>query len=167
MSPLHEIASAVRARRDEMGLSQEKLARLSGLSRTTVNRLEQGTIEDLSVNRASRLLDVLGINLQVATGRSSVAKPASMSPLQRAAATASVSFARAVTATQLRRVLLGGPVPEDLIPHVRAFLEDAPVSLLAAVVGQLQDEDGAGLASTWRHMRELAQVMETSRDIWR
>lgn len=167
MSALHEMASAVKARRDEMGLSQERLAQLSGLSRTTVNQLEQGSISDLSINRASRLLAVLGINLQLAGARRErPARRASMTPLERAAVSASVSFRDEVTAQQLKAILKGKPSSPRLQPHLRSLLEDAPVSLLAAVARQLEDQDSVPAPMTWKRMRDLARDLRGSRDLW-
>ncbi len=150
-----------------MGLSQQKLAALSGLSRTTVNRLEQGSIADLSIQRTSRLLDVLGIHLQVADGGVRRQRPAAtMTALERAALSAGISFKRRIGAAPLRRVLSGEEVRETWIAHVRAFLEDAPVSLLADVAAQLEREDGLARTTTWARMRQLATWMGSTRDIW-
>ena len=43
-----------------MGLSQERLAELAGLSRATINALEAGRLDNLSLTRAERLANTLG-----------------------------------------------------------------------------------------------------------
>jgi len=70
MSTIQELGSTVRTRRSDMGLTQTTLAKLSGLSRATVNQVENGTINDLSLTRASKLLGVLGLFITVAPPRS-------------------------------------------------------------------------------------------------
>ena len=45
------IGKAVRNRRKDLGLSQQQLAHLSGLSRQTLVGLENGTLHDLGINR--------------------------------------------------------------------------------------------------------------------
>ena len=51
---LSDIGHAVRTRRTELGLSQVQLARLSGLSRQTLVGLENGTLNDLGINRVAQ-----------------------------------------------------------------------------------------------------------------
>lgn len=48
-----------------MGLSQERLGELAGLSRATINELETGKLANLSLTRAERLANVLGYGLGV------------------------------------------------------------------------------------------------------
>ena len=50
---LHDLAPLIHARRTALGLSQDRLAKLCGLSRATVNQLENGTLVDLG---AAKLL---------------------------------------------------------------------------------------------------------------
>ena len=56
------IGKEVYARRQALGLTQTRLAKLAGLSRQTVQRLEAGTINDLGFQRLVRLLGVLGLS---------------------------------------------------------------------------------------------------------
>lgn len=168
MSTLLELSSAVRARRSDMGLTQATLARLSGLSRATVNQVEKGSIKDLSINRAAKLLGVLGLFVMVAAPRpkSRQAESRKSPALDIAARTASVSYKVPVNAIQLRESLTTGVVPADLLPHVYTLLDEAPVSLLASVVEQLHLEDGIERAQTWRQMRGLAHRLKSSRELW-
>jgi transcriptional regulator with XRE-family HTH domain len=57
------LGSQVATRRKALGLTQERLAHMAGLSRRTVQNLESGAINDLSFERVSRLLAVLGLTL--------------------------------------------------------------------------------------------------------
>ena len=171
MSPLFELSTAVRTRRSDMGLTQLTLAMLSGLSRATVNQLEKGTIKDLSLTRAARLLDVLGLSMAIAPPRP---RPASRdrdkeksTALDLAARTASVSYQASISASQLREALTSGALAPAYQPHVYALLDEAPVSLLAAVAEQLHRDVGVERAQVWKRMRALAHQLKSSREIWR
>lgn len=170
MTPIFELGFAVRARRSDMGLTQASVAVLSGLSRATVNQLEMGTVKDLSLNRAARLLDVLGLSMTIAPPRigSQTDRPKKSQALDIAARTASVSYKAPVSAQQLRDVLMAaGTRQADILPHVYALLDEAPVSLLASVVEQLHEESGIERAKVWRQMRDLAHQLKSGREIWR
>src|SRR5688572_12109288 len=127
MSAIHELGQALRARRAEMGLSQAQVACLSGLSRQTVNQIETGGAPDLGLNKAERLAGVLGLILRVDAGRPGLKRAPKMTPLTKAAATASVSYKTRLARPALKRILASAELPEKYIPHVHALLDDAPV----------------------------------------
>src|SRR6218665_2701428 len=99
MSTLDEIGKAVPVRRTEMAVPQDFLARLSGLSRSSGNAVENRSIANLSIAEAVALLESIGlsINVNVNAARSSSRKnaPPSRSTMERAAATASISYGQA------------------------------------------------------------------------
>jgi transcriptional regulator with XRE-family HTH domain len=168
MSAILELSAAVRTRRSDMGLTQTTLAKLSGLSRATVNQVENGTIHDLSLTRAAKLLGNLGLSLTVAAPRPKNLPPtrAKSSALDIAARTASVSYRDSVTADQLREVFTTDGLSADFLPHLYTLLEEAPVSLLASVVEELHVEAGVERAQVWKRMRELARRLKSSRELW-
>lgn len=136
---LHELSQAVRTRRREMGLSQQALARLAGLSRATIVALEGGTIKNLSITRTAMVLEVLGLELSVGPAHPRLEpRPwASTPPLELAARTASTSYKGRPTAAALGEVLRSGEPLAGFEAHVRALLDEAPVALLARVVEQV------------------------------
>ena len=168
MSAIQELGSSVRTRRSDMGLTQTTLAKLSGLSRATVNQVENGTLNDLSLTRASKLLGVLGLSITVAAPRHEHLKSrdTKSSALDLAARTAGVSYRLAMSADQLRDSLSAGAVPPEFMPHVHTLLEEAPVSLLAAVVEELHEELGVDRTQVWKKMRTLARQFKSSRELW-
>ena len=168
MSAIQELGSTVRTRRSDMGLTQTTLAKLSGLSRATVNQVENGIINDLSLTRASKLLGVLGLFITVAAPRPRHLKSgdAKSSALDLAARTAGVSYRVAMSADQLRDSLSSGAVPPEFMPHVHTLLEEAPVSLLAAVVEELHEELGVDRTQVWKKMRTLAHQFKSSKELW-
>lgn len=165
MSAIAELGALVRARRTDIGLTQAEVAVLSGLSRATINQLEQGSsTTDLSLNRAVRLLEALGLGLDFVSQQPA---GAGKSPaLEIAARTASVSYRTSIQADQLRRILKAGEVPAAFLPHLNVLLDEAPVSLLAQVVEQLHVEDGLERAKLWQQMRGLARRMNSRRGLW-
>jgi transcriptional regulator with XRE-family HTH domain len=164
---IDELGAAVKARRLDMGLTQASVARLSGLSRSTVNALENGTIKDLSVTRAEKLLDSLGLTLAVPqVHRPSRTSARRRSPaLEVAARTANVSYRPVLTSAALRKSLMSAKTTPSVFANVRALLEEAPVAMLARVVEQLHDEAGVDRTVVWQNMRTLAREMQVNRDI--
>lgn len=174
MSVLQELSSVVRTRRADMGLTQASLAKLSGLSRATVNQVENGTIHDLSLTRASRLLDSLGLQVTVAPQRSHAerververAESRGSSALVKAAQTASVSFRVSMGPEILEQVLTTKVLPKEFVPHLHTLLEEAPISLLAGIVDELHLKHGIDRVQIWSRMRELARQFLTGREQW-
>lgn len=173
MSLIHEIANAVRTRRREMGVSQAVLATASGLPLSTICSAEDLTAPNLSVSEAEALLESIGLSLQVVTNGSRTtstrrfAQPARPA-LEVAAATASLSYTGHFSGEQLQQVLLDREAPnEDIRPHLAALLDEAPMSLLARVVDEMNTSNGLGRAAAWARMGELAQHLKCGRAIWR
>lgn len=55
----------IRAAREKSDLTQADLARRLGMSRATISRLENGTIEELGVRKLALLCDRLGLEIGV------------------------------------------------------------------------------------------------------
>ncbi len=170
MNPIQELGQNVRQRRTDMALTQTALAQLSGLSRATINQIENGSIRDLSLSRTARLLDVVGLNVQLSPARprpsQSNANLVHRSALELAAQTASVSYRTTLPASQLGEVFSSGEVDPDFLPHVFTLLEEAPVSLLARVVEEMHSQAGLAHAAVWQTMRQLARRLKSTRPIW-
>lgn len=162
MAILSELGSAVKRQRLNMGLSQERLAQLSNLSRATINELETGKISNLSLTRAEQLANVLGYGLGVI----GVRRDKDENALDIASRTASVTFGEPIPPETLRASLLSGFVPPNFIPHLRALLDEAPIGVLSAVAAQLERENEVRAKSTWQKMRQLAKVLGCTRPIW-
>jgi transcriptional regulator with XRE-family HTH domain len=172
MSTLHEIGSAVRVRRTEMGLTQNALARISGLSRSTINAVEKQTIGNLSIEKAERLLESIGLSMSVTPGHASpqpglTKLPPSRTALERAALTASVSYGTKLKPKELEKALLTGEAPEAIRPHLQVLLDEAPMSLLGKVVDELHRKTRIEPAQVWHQMRRLACDLQCFRAIWR
>ncbi|MEE9345864.1 MAG: helix-turn-helix transcriptional regulator [Methylococcales bacterium] len=57
---LNAISEQVRAMRKQKGWSQQKLADLSGLDRTTIGAFERNDYSDIGVRKVQRVLELLG-----------------------------------------------------------------------------------------------------------
>lgn len=153
-----------------MGLTQEALARISGLSRSTINALERHLAANLSIGKAEELLESIGLGINVSNAALSTGKkkpPPSRSALERAAATASTSYGRLVKAKDLEVALLTGAAPERMGPYLQVLLDEAPMSLLAKVVEELHDEKGVERSHVWAHMRQFARELQAYRPVWK
>jgi transcriptional regulator with XRE-family HTH domain len=62
---LFAIGQQIRSERKRRKLSQANLAKLLHMSRTTISQIESGTVQDVGVRKVIRILEVLGLELQV------------------------------------------------------------------------------------------------------
>jgi transcriptional regulator with XRE-family HTH domain len=162
MPLLKELGTAVRQRRQEMGLTQQQLADLVELSRATVNELETGKLKDLSSNRIERLANELGFAVGLVGSRRAKDKSA----LEAAARIASVPYTTELPANLLFDSIRDGVVPPGYIPHLRTFLQEAPIAILADVADELQHLHKVPKSETWKCMRMLAGVLKCDRRLW-
>lgn len=65
-----KIGSTVREMRQARGLTQQEVARLSGVGRTSLSQLENGRIGDIGIRKLLRICAVLGLELQAVPERS-------------------------------------------------------------------------------------------------
>jgi transcriptional regulator with XRE-family HTH domain len=130
---LYELGYFIRKARRARGLTQAQLAATAGVSRITINQLENGVFPDLGVNKVQAILEQLGLELRVApTTRT---KRADF--LRMACSSASRSFRERLTEKELLRGLLAGAVPRKRRPHFRALFEEAPASVLKGLLQEL------------------------------
>lgn len=157
---LIEIGAAVRKRREALGLSQQGLAKLAGLSRATINQLERGALKDLGVAKLARLLGLLGLALD--------AKPARTSPrgLWMASRAASVSYKRMLEAGPLAHALASGDIPSGLEPHVTALLDEVPLPLVVRAVEEAARQERVPPKRIWRHLARWASALRSPRRVW-
>lgn len=63
LNVLNHISEQVRALRKQKGWSQQQLAQLSGLDRTTIGALERNDYSDIGIRKVQRVLELLGKTL--------------------------------------------------------------------------------------------------------
>ncbi len=129
---MQELGKAVRRARTRRGLTQAQLAAQAGLSRNTLNRLENGLFPDLGVKKAEAILEKLGMELSVKP-----AKPKHPDFVGMASASASVSFKKKLAPDELVHALLSGKATPGKEAHFIVLLEEAPAALLKGMLEQV------------------------------
>lgn len=129
-----EIGAPLKEARKSRGLTQQALAELAGLSRTTVNQLENGVFPDLGAKKLLTLLSAVGLELALAP------KPKHSDHkdyLKLACTSANVSFKEFLTPDELVGALLSGMVPKARRPQLRAVFDEVPASVFDGMLAQV------------------------------
>ena len=129
-----ELGYRIRRARQAKGLTQGFLAAQAGLSRITLNQLENGLSKDLGIKKVQSVLSYLGLELSL-----QVAKSPSQSFVRIAATTANVSFKSLLTEDELVRALLTGKIPPSKRPHFRVLLEEASPTLIKGLIDETNE----------------------------
>lgn len=156
---VQELGSEIRKARLGRGLTQARLAADTGLSRQTLNLLENGRVRELGVRKVLGLLDKLGIELTVEHGK----RPRRPDYVRMACTTANVSFRSALTEDELVRALVTGRVPENRSPHIRTLLDEAPAALLNGLAAEAARWIDAGKLE--RNLLRLARDAGAARKV--
>jgi transcriptional regulator with XRE-family HTH domain len=160
---LTNLGTIVRQRREALGLTQSRLAQLSGLSRQTLVGLEAGALSDLGFNRVAQLLSVLGLGLDPPSQTQRSRKRG----LWMAAKSASVSYSREVPPDTLGRALVSGSVPKGYAAHLTHLLDEAPVPLVVMAVEEAAANEGVAPKAVWRSVARLAKSLAVHRQgLW-
>ena len=160
---LSSLASAIRRRRDEVGLTQDRLAALAGLSRATVNEIETGLIVDLGFSKVVRMLALLDLTLSLNEPTLQRATRAA-TDVAMATRTASTSYRTALPPEEFVRALRTGDLPEPYRAHIATMLDEAPVPIIVRAVRGAFRRDVP--KQTWRHVARWAKELKCTRSIW-
>lgn len=158
---LSEIGKRIREQRLALGLTQEQLAKLSQLSRTTINQMENGTLVDLGFAKLSNLLGVLGLDLQ--------AEPAKGlgHALAVAARSASTSYKNTLAPEVLVEMLESGYAPAEYRPHLMTLLDETPLPVVVKAIQEAaQRSSTATPRKMMRHMAKWAAELHAHRTVW-
>ncbi len=158
---MHDLGVLTRARRIELGLRQVQLASLSGLSRTTINLLENGTLNDIGVAKATQLMDVLGIELQA---NKSLHKK--NNALLMASRTASVSYRDALSVKELSSALASGFIPKDRMAHIATLLDEVQLGVIVSAVEEASISTKVAPKKIWAHINQWATDFKSPRISW-
>jgi len=113
-------------------MTQAQLADEAGVSRKTLNLLENGLVGDLGIRKVLAILGKLGLDVRV-EAETQVRRP---DYLRMACTTANVSYRSILTEDQLIRAILTGKVPPGRTAHIRTLLDEAPVEILAGLTAE-------------------------------
>ncbi|MDP2015619.1 helix-turn-helix domain-containing protein [Hydrogenophaga sp.] len=157
---LAELGHLIHDRREALGLSQDRLAKLGGLSRATINQLENGTLVDLGAAKLIGLFNLVGIELDATP------HPPKANALALLSQTASVSYKSALEPAVLAKALIGGELPRHIAPHVATLLDEAPLQLILAAVEQVAKRSNTPPKTLWKHLVNWAHELHSPRAVW-
>lgn len=64
-----DVGTKIRSAREKNGLTQMEVARSLGMSRATISKLENGTIQELGIRKIAKLCSRLGLDIVVVQRR--------------------------------------------------------------------------------------------------
>ncbi len=160
ISHLAQVGDSIKERRSELGLSQALLAKLSGLTRQTINGLESGKLKDLGFNRVCQVMNVIGLS----PGMPSIGPRSAKEALWMAANTANVSYKREITPEQLAHILATGDLKREFIAHVATLLEEAPIPLLVMAVEEAAAKERVAPQTIWKNVASMADSLDLVRN---
>lgn len=67
MIDLIDIGEAIKSSRKSLGMTRNRLAEVSGMSRTRLEGLENGKIGDIGFTNLSRVMNAVGLDLRLTT----------------------------------------------------------------------------------------------------
>ena len=157
---LREIGLQVAKRRVALGLTQDRLAKLGNLSRSTILHLENGSLKDLGAAKLFALLDLLGLNMSMQ------GQHEKCHALEAASLTASVSYKNTLSSIELAKSLVSGRIPKAYFPYIATLLDEAPLPLIISAV-----EEAAKVSKTppkiiWKNIDRWTQEMRSPRAAW-
>jgi transcriptional regulator with XRE-family HTH domain len=156
---IQALGNEIRRVRQARQLTQAQLASAAGLSRETLNLLENGLLRDLGIRKVLAVLDHLGLSLTV----EETTRPRRPDYLSMACTTANVSFKSALIEDELIHALVTGKVPAKRRPHLRALFNEAPVPLLQGLTSEAARWTKPGKLE--KNLRKLASDLDLSRSV--
>lgn len=156
---LAQIGREVHNKRLETGLLQEHVAKFSGLSRVTINQLENGTLNDLGYTKLMTVLEILGLYLDTR-------KPSGIkSALAIAARSVSTSYRDVLPPDLLASMLRSGSAPERFQPHLMVLLDEIPLPVVVKAVAEAATPD-IPARKIMKNISAWAKQWKVCRTVW-
>jgi transcriptional regulator with XRE-family HTH domain len=133
MTRIQDLGHEIRRARQAQGLTQAGLASSVGLSRTTINQLENGLVRDVGVRKILSILARLGLAIHVQPADT----PAPADFVRLACTAASVAFRTSLAEDELIWAFLTGKIPSRKRPHLRTLLDEGDPALLRGLFTQV------------------------------
>ena len=146
--------------RNLLGLSQLRLAALANTSRTTINRLENGVLDNLNYSTVVSILSILGLEL------SAVQTERPTGALEEVAAAVSKSHANPITSQELLDIFASGTVPEVFRAHVETLLTELPTALVVRATREAALEPDCTLRYLWRNLHNIGMELGLRNNRW-
>lgn len=156
---LVQIGGAIHRQRIQAGLLQEHVAKFAGLSRVTINQLENGTLKDLGYTKLKAVMDILGMNMETV-------QPLGLkSALTVAARSISTSYRDVITPDMLSTMLRSGQAPEQFQPHLMALLDETPLPVVVKAVAEAATAD-VPAKKIMKNLSHWAKQWKVCRTVW-
>lgn len=156
---LAQIGGAIHDRRIQTGLLQEHVAKLAGLSRVTINQLENGTLKDLGYTKLKTVMEVLGLNMET------VQPSGVKSALSVAARSVSTSYRNILTPDMLASILRCGKAPDEFQPHLMALLDETPLPIVVKAIAEAATPE-VPAKKIMKNLSLWAQQWKVCRAVW-
>ena len=156
---LAQIGGEIHIKRVQAGLLQEHLAKFAGLSRVTINQLENGTLKDLGYAKLKAVMDVLGLDMET------VQPPGLKSALAVAARSISTSYRDVITPDMLSTMLRSGVAPEQFQPHLMSLLDETPLPVVVKAVAEAATPE-VPTKKIMKHLSMWAKQWKVCRTVW-
>ena len=158
---LRRIGLQVANRRADLGLTQERLAKLGNLSRSTILHLENGTLKDLGAAKLFSLLSLMGLDISIQ------GQQKKQDALELLGQTASVSYKNKLTSSDLEMSLVSGEISESIYPYMATLLDEAPLPMIVSAVEQAAKSSKTSPKMIWKNIDRWTQEMHSPRTAWR
>ncbi len=157
---LREIGQKVEQRRIDLGLSQDRLAKLCGLSRSTIHHLEKGSLNDLGATKLLSLLSLLGLDVITQEHQKK------HHGLEMASITASISYKTKLKSKELSQSLVSGVIPDHIYPHIASLIDEAPLQVIVSAVEESAAKNHITPKAIWKNIYRWAHEMLSQRHAW-
>ncbi|WP_373987794.1 helix-turn-helix domain-containing protein [Duganella sp. BuS-21] len=156
---LAQVGGEIYTQRIQAGLLQEQVAKFAGLSRVTINQLENGTLKDLGYTKLKSVMDVLGLDMKT------VQHAGLNSALATAARSVSTSYRDMLTPDMLSMMLRSGQAPERFQPHLMALLDETPLPVVVKAVAEAATAD-VPAKKIMKNLSQWAKQWKVCRTVW-
>ena len=163
---LTEIGGVLREARLAAGLSQADVASMVGVSRATLNSLENGR-GDISSLTLLKVAELLSVSVTFESKTPTRPKSKTTSGIEMAAASASVSYTSVLPAKELAQALATGVIDYQWFPHVAHFVDEQSDQMVVRVVRDVAENQSLEPRKVWRNARKLAQTVESNHPRWK
>lgn len=159
---IQSIGVMIKRQREALGITQSKLAVLSGTSRTTINALEVGKIKELGASKLFNIFNMLGLSLSLHDDQLVDHKKI----LRQITQSANVSYQNVLSPLIFSKALSTGKIPNGLEGNFLYFFDEAPYQSVHQAIFAVADQHNMPPKTIRRLAKRMAQEMQSPRDIW-
>ena len=163
---LAEVGLVVRDARCSVGLTQAEAATMVGISRATLNSLENGR-GDISSVTLFKVAELLSISIDFMQRTVRPHHSTVLSSLEMAVRSASVSYKTMLPSEVLKAALLSGEIDLRWTAHVAHFVDEQSDPIVLSVVREVSELSGIEPKTIWRNAKTLALSVDSAHPRWK